>query len=129
MMQNWKILVTGGSGYLGHHIALALAESGHEVTILDLIPPPNQIHSAQSNKLHFIAADICDQEKLVQVFKDKDAVIHSAGFGLSGTSNLPAFNDVTRRVNLEGTKNVINACKINKVQTLGRPCFSWHLFH
>jgi nucleoside-diphosphate-sugar epimerase len=54
------------------------------------------------------------------------SVIHCAGFGLSGTSNLPAFNGLTRKVNVTGTEVVMEACLRNNVTNLGQ---SFILFH
>lgn len=47
------------------------------------------------------------------------AVIHTVSHGMSGTESLPAFDDVTERVNIEGTRAVIRASLENKVQSLG----------
>ena len=46
-------------------------------------------------------------------------VFHVAGYGLAGTSNLPAFNCRTQMVNVVGTQNVIDACLQHDVKALG----------
>jgi nucleoside-diphosphate-sugar epimerase len=48
------------------------------------------------------------------------SVIHYAGYGLSGTSNLPAYNDLTTKVNILGTKIVVEACLSTNVKNLGK---------
>ena len=52
-----KVLVTGGAGFLGSHIADALSDLGHEVTILDQVESP-YLREDQS----FIKGDVCDAE-------------------------------------------------------------------
>ena len=55
------------------------------------------------------------------------SVIHCAGFGLCGTSNLPAFNVITRKVNVVGTEVVVEACLANDVRNLGENIFlAWN---
>lgn len=48
-----------------------------------------------------------------------DAVIHTAGFGMTGTSNLPANDHLTIKVNELGTYNVITACRQFSVKAIG----------
>jgi nucleoside-diphosphate-sugar epimerase len=55
------------------------------------------------------------------------SVIHCAGFGLSGTSNLPAFDDLTKKINVDGTEAVVEACLINDVVNLGKHLFNFCL--
>ena len=47
-------------------------------------------------------------------------VFHVAGYGFGGTTNLPAFNAQTKKVNVDGTQNVINACINHNVRALGK---------
>ena len=68
-----KVLVTGGSGFLGSHIADALSDIGHEVTILDQVESP-YLREDQS----FIKGDVCDAEKLVEQLSGFDYVYHLA---------------------------------------------------
>jgi UDP-glucose 4-epimerase len=73
------ILVTGGAGYIGSHIALALLDRGEQVAVLDnlstgnrwLVPP----------EALFIEADCADAPRVTQLVRDHGitAVIHCAG--------------------------------------------------
>ena len=36
---NTRILVTGGAGYIGSHVVKQLGDAGHDVTVLDNLPP------------------------------------------------------------------------------------------
>ena len=55
-----KAVVVGGSGLIGSRLALALAETGIEVTTLDIVPPP----SDTANRCRHIFLDITDRESL-----------------------------------------------------------------
>ena len=129
-----KILITGGCGYIGFNLALHLLSSGSETIILfDLTPPKYEIDEIDinqnsknlamttKNKIIYVEGDIRDQKLLSETMKlySVNAVFHIAGYGLSGHSNLPVFDDVTYSVNVLGTKNVVRACVENNVRALG----------
>ena len=91
-----KILVTGGTGYIGSHTCINLLESGHKVLVLDNLSNSkrnalNKISKIVNIKLNdgedkddtfsFVQADIRDKESLEKIFARQkiDAVIHFAG--------------------------------------------------
>lgn len=81
-----KILVTGGSGYIGSHTVLELLHAGHEVVVLDNFcnSSPISIERVQKltgKKVHLVQADIRDGAALDATFNAHkvDAVIHFAG--------------------------------------------------
>ena len=61
-----RILVFGGSGFLGSHVAEVLSERGHQVTIADLKKP-----SFIKNKIKFIKLDIKNKKKILNIVKKK----------------------------------------------------------
>jgi UDP-glucose 4-epimerase len=69
-----RALVTGGSGFIGSHVADALQRAGHEVAILDRHRSP-YVSPGQ----RFIQADILDREQMLEAFQDQDIVYHFAG--------------------------------------------------
>ena len=88
-----KILVTGGTGYIGSHTCVELIKSGHEVVILDNLYNSNihvldRIETLTGVKPAFYEADIRDKEGLEKVFaeNDFDACIHFAGLKAVGES-------------------------------------------
>jgi UDP-glucose 4-epimerase len=88
-----KILLTGGTGYIGSHTAVELIQLGHEVVILDnlansKITVLDRIEQLTDVKPRFYEADIRDREKLLEIFKAEnfDAVIHFAGLKAVGES-------------------------------------------
>lgn len=89
-----KILVTGGSGYIGSHTVLELLQVGHEVTVVDNLSNSceESLHRVKNitgkNSLSFHEVDILDRNGLEQVFStgNFDAVIHFAGLKAVGQS-------------------------------------------
>ena len=72
-----KVLVTGGAGYIGAHVAAELLKEGYSVRIYDDFS--NGLHKRVDGKFRdIIDGDILDREKLVQAMHGVDAVIHLA---------------------------------------------------
>ena len=67
-----------------------------------------------------IRGDVCDLSSICAATEGAGAVVHAAAAGMMGTANLPAFDDVTERVNVGGTRNVVEACLRNRVRALGK---------
>ena len=117
-----KILVTGGTGYIGSHTVVELQSSGYDVTIIDNLSNSNadvvtRIEKITGKKPEFIELDLCDETGLKNFFdnaKDIDAVIHFAAFKAVGESVLKPLlyykNNVTGMINLldEVSKRKIN---------------------
>ena len=88
-----KILVTGGTGYIGSHTVVELINSGHECVIVDnlynsSIAVVDRIKQITGVKPSFYNVDIKDGEQLRKVFIENkfDAVIHFAGLKAVGES-------------------------------------------
>ena len=81
-----RILLTGGAGYIGSHTALALAEKGHSITILDDLSNSkiyviDQIKEISSEKINFVNCDIRNTKNLKIILGQNqiESVIHLAG--------------------------------------------------
>jgi dTDP-L-rhamnose 4-epimerase len=76
------ILITGGAGFVGRHVAKALLERGHRVRALDSLI--EQVHPNQSRpdeldpEIELVVGDIRDGDAVSRSLKDVDAVIHLA---------------------------------------------------
>ncbi len=90
-----KVLITGGAGFIGSHIALKLIEKGYEVTVLDNLL--EQIHGSDpdrtsplycsiKDKVRFIKGDVCNKQLLEQALDDVEYVIHLAAETGTGQS-------------------------------------------
>lgn len=88
-----KILVTGGTGYIGSHTVVELIEAGYEVVIVDNLYNSSKAVLKRIEKItgvlpKFYEVDILDGPALNQVFEENhlDAVIHFAGYKAVGES-------------------------------------------
>lgn len=88
-----KVLVTGGTGYIGSHTVVELLESGHEVVIIDNFSNSDasvldKISMITSKEFTFYEGDVCDEKFLKDIFAKEniDAVIHFAGYKAVGES-------------------------------------------
>ena len=88
-----KILVTGGSGFIGSHTCVELLANGYEVIIMDNLSNSKEaavrrIEKISGRSVQFYKADICDYEASTKIFDENeiDAVIHFAGLKAVGES-------------------------------------------
>ena len=88
-----RILVTGGTGYIGSHTCISLLEKGYDVTIVDNLVKSkalvvDRIETLSGKKVKFFKADVCDAEALRRIFAEDEifAVIHFAGLKAVGES-------------------------------------------
>ncbi|MBL7107274.1 MAG: UDP-glucose 4-epimerase GalE [Phycisphaerae bacterium] len=74
-----KVLVCGGSGYIGSNMTATLAENGHEPFVYDNL---SKGHVSAVKDAQFIKGDLADYELLVKTLKENeiDAVMHFAAF-------------------------------------------------
>jgi UDP-glucose 4-epimerase len=96
------IVVIGGSGFLGSHVADALSDAGHAVTIVDRAASPWLRKNQQ-----FVSADIRDRNALSRAFEGAEAVINFAGIADIAAANADPFE--TAEINLVGTLQSIEA--------------------
>ena len=78
-----KVLVTGGSGYVGSSTVRELAAAGHDVLIYDNLSTG---HRKLSDGFQLVEGDIADREKLHSCLRNKDAVLHFAASAYVGES-------------------------------------------
>lgn len=78
-LENAKVLVAGGAGFIGSHVCDALIRKGADVTVLDNLVSGNLENIAHiKDKLKFIKGDITDFEQVLYAAKDCDVIIHEA---------------------------------------------------
>lgn len=90
-----RVLITGGAGFIGSHIAIKLIKKGYEVSVLDnlleQIHGTDPVHTSPlycsiKDKVCFIKCDVCDKFMLEQALEDADYVIHLAAETGTGQS-------------------------------------------
>jgi nucleoside-diphosphate-sugar epimerase len=104
-----KALVTGGGGFLGGHIAHMLSVRGDDVTVLGRSKYPK----LESAGIRTIQADVRDAQAVADSCRGYDIVYHVAGLpGIWGPRKL------YQSINVDGTANVIRACRENRIAKL-----------
>ena len=88
-----KILVTGGTGYIGSHTCVELLKNGYEVIIIDNLcnskkEVVDNIEKITNKQVQFVEGDVRDKDLLRTIFKNNKiaAVIHFAGLKAVGES-------------------------------------------
>jgi len=106
-----NVIVFGGSGFLGSHLADALSDAGHAVTIFDCVKS-----SWLQARQVFIDGDILDYDQVRKAIKGMDYVYHLAG--VADISQAIIDPKMTLKINVIGSTNIIEACKEEKVKRL-----------
>lgn len=74
-----RVLVTGGSGFIGSHIVTALTSGGHEVLVLDaLLPSAHPVPPRPPEGAEWRHGDVRDREAVAEALRGVDAVCHQA---------------------------------------------------
>ena len=100
-----KVLVTGGAGYIGSHVVLALCEEGNNVVVLDDLSTGNR--EAVDKRALFIQGSTLNDDDLSKGLNDVDAVIHLAAFKAAGESMI--HPEKYSHNNITGTITLLNA--------------------
>jgi UDP-glucose 4-epimerase len=104
-----RIVVTGGSGFLGSHIADALTSEGHEVVIID----QKASKYIQANQI-FLQGDIRDESFVNIALKDADYVYHLAALADLNEAKEKPLESID--INIRGTAVLLNAAVLNNVK-------------
>jgi len=129
------ILVTGGTGLVGAHLLYKLAAEGKEVRAIyrneQALEKTKNVFSCYTNNytplfntIEWVKADILDLPALAEAFNEVSEVYHCAAF----ISFAPNDYHLLRKINIEGTANIVNIgiskninklCYVSSVATLG----------
>ncbi len=100
-----RVLVTGGSGFIGSHVVDKLRERGHEPVIYDLRPSPWH----EPGSVDTVLGSITDREALERALHSCDAVAHLAA--VADVNDVHAAPEDAERVNARGTVAVLEAAR------------------
>ena len=114
-----SVLITGGAGFLGSHIARALVQRGDRVVIYDNFSTglPQNLIDLQ-DKLKLANGDILDLSFLIRTIMAEKVkrIIHTAALvGFAASIEKPAL---TARINIEGTLNILEASRLVGVERI-----------
>lgn len=98
-----KILITGATGYVGHRLALVLAERNNEVHIL--VRNPDSGNIPQHKNIKVFAGDITDKQSITSAIKECKQVYHVAALVKAFDKDSSLFY----KVNVQGTQNLLES--------------------
>lgn len=103
-----KILVTGGTGFLGRNVVERLVADGHEVTVL---VRPTSSRTGFPDAVRFAVGDVTEPASLRAAAHGHDAVLHGAAL-----VKIAAPGDAFDRINVQGLENVLRAAEDARVE-------------
>jgi len=108
-----RIVITGGCGFLGRRLALLLLDKGTAQGAIDELVlfdnAPSALPLPDDKRVRLVTGDIADRDTVARLIApDIDAVFHLAAI-VSGQAE--ADTDLGYRVNLDGTRAVLEACR------------------
>lgn len=106
-----RVLVTGGTGFLGGHVARSLQARGDFVRVLGRNPV--QCDRLQAEGIEVVRGDLRDEEQVLAACKGMEAVVHAGAF----SAPWGAKSDF-EAVNVAGTQYVIEGCRQSRVRRL-----------
>jgi UDP-glucuronate 4-epimerase len=118
-----RVLLTGGAGFIGSHVAEGLLRKGWGVAVIDNFDPfypeswkrRNLAEAQESGTMTVFECDICDRKALADVFAqcDPSVVIHlAARAGVRPSIEQPSLYE---QVNIAGTYNLLEVCRNREI--------------
>jgi 3beta-hydroxy-delta5-steroid dehydrogenase/steroid delta-isomerase len=104
-----RVLVTGGSGFVGANLVTELLDRGHEVRSFDRAPSLLAAHP----RLQTVVGDICNADDVAKAAAGIDTVIHTAAIIdlMGGAAVTEEYRNRSFAVNVGGTENLIHAAR------------------
>jgi len=104
-----KVMVTGGSGFIGSHVVDRLIAHGHEPRIFDLVP--SRYH--ETDDVEYVSGDLLEEQAVRRAIRGCDAVIHLAA--VSDVNKVLSDPGLAEAVNAGGTRIVLEAARLENV--------------
>jgi len=112
-----NILITGGAGFIGKHLVEFLLKNNQVLIYDDLSSSSKEIISNLEKKgAKFLQGDILDGDSLCEFSKGVDVIIHLAA--KSDVKESMINPEITNKVNVDGTTNVMQCCVKNKIKKI-----------
>ena len=113
-----RTLITGGAGFIGSHLAEALAADGHEVLVLDDLSTGSleNLAGIDPAALRFVPGTVVDEDLVRSLVREVDEVYHLAA--AVGVFTIQQRTLDSLRVNLRGTEAVVDAAARHDVRVL-----------
>lgn len=103
-----KVVVTGGSGFIGSHVVDVLKEAGHEIVVLDYHARPHR------NDVAYEDCDLLDFASVLEATKGAEHIFHIAA--VSNVNYAHKYPVYTTDLNVKGTVNILEAARVHKTR-------------
>ena len=113
-----RIFITGGAGFIGHHLTSSLLQEGNEITIYDNLKncSNENVILLKTQGAKFVKGDISNYKLLLKSITGFDLVLHlAAEIDVQESIRSP---DRTHQVNVTGTLNLLRACVDKRVKNV-----------
>jgi UDP-glucose 4-epimerase len=100
-----KVVVTGGSGFIGSHVVDVMLEAGHDVTVIDHRVRPHR------PDVHFEDVDLMDLSSVLTSTRGAEHIFHLAA--VSNVNYALKYPVYTANLNVVGTANILEAARLN----------------
>jgi UDP-glucose 4-epimerase len=113
-----KVLITGGAGFIGKHLVKNILKNNFQVTIFDNFSNSDRESILDLIKMgaKIIDGDITNIQEISDAIKDHEIIVHLAA--LISVEESIKNPSKTFHINIEGTKNVLEACKKNNIKKI-----------
>ncbi len=105
-----KVIVTGGSGFIGSHVVDALMDAGHAVTVMDHRMRPHR------DDVGFEDVDLMDMSSVLAATRGAEHIFHLAA--VSNVNYAYKYPVYTTALNILGTTHVLEAARVNGVRRI-----------
>jgi len=115
MIENKKIFITGGAGFIANTLIGRLADN-NQITVYDNFHRDTLSSSPYANhaNINVVKGDVLDADAITEAMKGADMVVHAAG--IAGIDTVIKDPVRTMRVNMMGTANALEAARVNGVK-------------
>ena len=112
-----KILITGGAGFIGSQLGYQLYKKGHDIILLDNMSFGHEDNlTVNGEKFGEFILDDVRNKSIFKYFKDVDYVYHFAGIAPLPNCQSDPYEAIS--VNVAGTANVFEACRLNNIKRI-----------
>ncbi|MCC6545679.1 NAD-dependent epimerase/dehydratase family protein [Candidatus Sumerlaeota bacterium] len=110
-----RVLITGGAGFIGSHLARAWSNDGAEVVVFDSLRT-GRLENLQGIRHHFIEGTVEDLRALSRAAENVEVIHHLAA--MVSVPESVAMPDLCDAINVAGTANVIAAARLHQVKRI-----------
>ncbi len=110
-MKKKSVLITGGTGFVGKHIALKFIDEGYEPILYDVAATEMELLEQTKGKWRFVTGGVEDWVKVLNTVRENgvEGIVHCALPALPGSGE-------TTKSNFDGCDNLLNACRLEKAK-------------